>query len=110
MGVFVARATIVGMARPFVIKVEPPPPLTADEAAQKYGVSPTKSKSLKAFAVGSVAGRSQLRLAAGPSSGSRKGGVTATARRTESRAASASRFQIRRKSTKSSRSTAAKKK
>jgi hypothetical protein len=102
------------MARPFLVKVEPPPPLTVDEAAEKYGVSRTKSKLLQAFAVGSVTGgegRSRLKLAVGRAGGSRKGSVTAISGGKASRAAAgAGQFEIRRKSTKSSRSAAAKKK
>src|SRR5687768_7195165 len=101
------------MARPFIIKVDPPPPLTVDEAAAKYGVSRTKSRLLQAFAVGSVSageGHSRLKLNVGRTVGARKGSTIAASRGRAGRAASAGSFGIRRKSAKSSRITAAKKK
>jgi hypothetical protein len=42
------------MPRPFRIETEPPPPLTVEQIAEKYGVPREKSKIVKAFLAGIV--------------------------------------------------------
>lgn len=92
------------MARPFHVKVVPPPPLTVDETAEEYGVSRAKSKLLKDFAAGVV-----LKLPPGTTSDKTHVVVFRPAARRLSTNLRSVRAGAR-KSAKSSRSVSAKKK